>query len=55
MTTKVKTIRDGRDMLSEMEETASHPDRASAVDERLDVALRESCPASDPPASGRME
>lgn len=55
MTKKVRTIHDGREMLSETEETASGPDRASADDERLDEALRESFPASDPPASGRME
>ncbi|WP_153273094.1 MULTISPECIES: hypothetical protein [Rhizobium] len=55
MTKKVKTIPDSTEMLSEPQETASSPDRESADDEQLDEALRESFPASDPPASGRLE
>jgi hypothetical protein len=50
-------VRDGVETLPEMEDLGLEmpiptPDRQ---DELLDEALKETFPASDPPASGRME
>ena len=51
------TIRDGVETLPEMEDVELElpVSPAKHQDELLDEALRETFPASDPPASGRME
>ncbi|MDP9857460.1 hypothetical protein [Agrobacterium tumefaciens] len=53
----VPKIRDGVETLPEMEDVDLElpPPPAEHRDELLDEALRETFPASDPPASGRME
>ncbi len=50
-------IRDGAETMPEFEDLALEvpPKPASRSDELLDEALMESFPASDPPASGRMD
>ncbi|WP_416067236.1 hypothetical protein ACK9YZ_30435 [Rhizobium sp. ZK1] len=50
-------IRDGVEALAEIEDVELElpPSPTQHQDELLDEALQESFPASDPPASGRME